>query len=178
MRERARSLQRCDNGAVAIAVAFLRRGCLEDVLFSIRGDMGLVASIGNILPHFAASIERRVSGTFQVYSRLLPRCVHVHDWHHLWAEVIKCGFEADECWPSTFKKLREFGTFCRWGDYRDVCSSYLALNGKSTEVPKAFTASLALWRLETLCVVFVQLGKLRAFTQTDFLSGDVCHGEG
>ena len=48
----------------------------------------------------AAVVKRRVSGMFQAYSRLLPRCVHVHDWHHLWAGVIKCGYEADECWPS------------------------------------------------------------------------------
>ena len=55
-----------------------------------------------------------------------------------------------------------------WRDYRDVCSSYVALNGKSTEVLKAFTASFAQWRFETLCVVFEQLCKLRTFVQNDF----------
>ena len=70
----------------------------EDVLLSVRSittDMGVearVSSIDNVLSHFAAVVKRRVSGTFQVYSRLLPRCVHVHDWHALWAGVIKCGF--------------------------------------------------------------------------------------
>ena len=71
-------------------------------------DVGVEAGIpriDNVLSHFAAVVKRRVSGTFQAYSRLLPRCVRVHDWHHLWAGVIKFGFEADECWPSTLKKL-------------------------------------------------------------------------
>ena len=48
------------------------------------------ASIDNVLSHFAAVIKRSVSGTFQAYSLLLPRCAHVHEWHHLWAGVIKC----------------------------------------------------------------------------------------
>ena len=128
----------------------------EDVFLPIRSktkDMSVEAgipSIENVLSHFAAVVKRRVSGTFQAFSRLLPRCVQVHDWHHFWAGVIKCGFEADECQPSTLKKLRDLCTFFRWGDYRDVCSSYLALNGKWTEVLKAFTASSAQWRFETL----------------------------
>ena len=37
------------------------------------------------------------------------------------------------------------------------CSPCLALKGKSTEVLKAFTESLAQWRFETSCVVFEQL---------------------
>ena len=49
-----------------------------------------------------------------------------------------------------------------------MCSSYLILNGKSTEVLTAFTASEAQWRLGTLCVVFEQLCKLQAFMQNDF----------
>ena len=83
----------------------------EDVLLSIRSiitDMGVEAgipSIDDVLSQFAAVVKRRVSGTFQAYSRLMPRCVHVHDWHHLWAGVIKYGFEADKYWPSTWKKL-------------------------------------------------------------------------
>ena len=124
----------------------------EDVLFSIRSlttDTSVEAGIpsnDNVLSHFAAVVKRRDSGTFQAFSRLLPRCVHVHYWHHLWAGVIKCGIEAHECRPSTMKKLRDLCTFFRWRDYRDVCSSYLALNGKSTEVLKAFPASLTQWR--------------------------------
>ena len=70
--------------------------------------------------------------------------------------------------PITLQKLRYFCTLFRWGDHRDVRSSYLALYGKSTEVLKAFTASLAQWRFETLCVVFDQLCKLRAYVQNDF----------
>ena len=81
---------------------------------------------------------------------------------------VSSGFEADECWPSTLKKLRDLCTFFRWSDYHDVCSSFLALNGKPTEVLKPFTASLAQWRFETLCVVFEQLCKLRAFMQNVF----------
>ena len=40
-----------------------------------------IPSIDNVLSHFAAVKKRRDSGTFQAHSRLLPRCVHVHDWH-------------------------------------------------------------------------------------------------
>ena len=60
----------------------------EDVLLSIKSittDMGVDAGIpstDNVLSHFAAVIKRRVSDTFQAYSSLLPRCVHVHDGHH------------------------------------------------------------------------------------------------
>ena len=82
--------------------------------------------------------------------------------------MIKCGFVADECWPSTLKKLGDLCKLFRWGDFRDVCSSYLSFNGKSTEVLKTFTASLAQWRFETLCVVFEKLCKLRAFMHNDF----------
>ena len=94
----------------------------EDDFLPIRSktkDMSVEAgipSIENVLSHFAAVVKRRVSGTFQAYSRLLPRCVQVHDWHQFWAGVIKCGFEAGECWPSTLKKLRDLCTFFRWGD--------------------------------------------------------------
>ena len=117
----------------------------EDVLLSIRSittDMGVEAgipSIDNVLSHC------RKAPFFRHVSSVLPIVVtvHVHDGHHLWAGVIKCGFEAHECWPSTLKKLKDLCTFFRWRDCRDVCSSYLDLNGKSTEVLKAFTASLA-----------------------------------
>ena len=63
----------------------------EDVLRSISSittDMGVEAgipSIDDVLSHFAAVIWRILSGTFQAYTRSLQRCVHVHDWHHLWA---------------------------------------------------------------------------------------------
>ena len=75
----------------------------EDVLLSIRSittDIGVEAespSIDNVLSHFAAVVKRSVPGSFQTYSRLLPQCVHVHGWLHLWSAVIQCGFEADEC---------------------------------------------------------------------------------
>ena len=92
----------------------------EDVFLPIRSkttDMSVEAgipSIENVLSHFAAVVKRCVSGTFQAFSRLLPRCVQVNDWHHFWAGVIKFGFEADECQPSTLKKLRDLCTFFRW----------------------------------------------------------------
>ena len=76
--------------------------------------------------------------------------------------LIKCGFEADECWPSTLKKLRDFSTFFRCGDYRDVCSSYLTLNGKLSGGMKHYA-----W-----CVQASTLYAER------FLPGDVCHVEG
>ena len=79
----------------------------------------------------------------------------------------QCGFEAGECGPSTLKKLRDLCTFFRWCDCRDECSSYLALNGKSTEVLKSFTASLAHWWFETLWLIIEQLCKLRPFMQND-----------
>ena len=106
------------------------------------------------------------SAVFQAYSRLLPRCVHVHGLHHFWAGVIKCDFETGECWPSTVSK--DVCTFLRWVFTATCVFRNLALHGKSTEVLIAFTASLAQWWFETLFVVFEQLCKVRAFMQTDF----------
>ena len=131
----------------------------EDVLLSIRStttDINIktgIPSIDNVLSQFAAVIMRSVSGTFQAYSRLLRRCVHVHDWHHLWTGVIKCAFEADECWPSTLKKSR------------DLPRRVFFVPGFEREVDRSmetFTASLAQWRFDTSCVVFEQLCKLRS----------------
>ena len=60
--------------------------------------------------------------------------------------MIKCGFEAHECWPSTLRKLGDLCMLFRW----------------------VITAtSLAEWRFDTLCVVFEQLCKLRGFMQND-----------
>ena len=166
-------------GYVHVACTF------EDVLLSIRSlttDMGNEAgipSIDNVLSHFGAVIKRSVSGTFQAYSRLLPRrCVHVHDWHHFWAGVIKCVFEAYDCWPSKRKKVRDICTFFRCGDYRDVCSSYSASNGKSTDVLETFTASLAQWPFDIIMCGLSAVVQASSLYAERFLSGDVCHVEG
>ena len=67
----------------------------EDVLFSIQElvttDVGVEAGIPStdkVVSHFAAVVKRRVSGTCQAYSRLMPGCVHVHDRHHVWADQV------------------------------------------------------------------------------------------
>ena len=89
----------------------------EDVhlsIWSITTDIGVEAGspcIDNVLSHFAAVVKRRVSGTFQAYLRLLPRCVHVRYWHHFWAGVIKCAIEADDWWPSTLQRSETFAHF-------------------------------------------------------------------
>ena len=77
---------------------------------------------------------------------------------YLWTEVIKCGFEADALL-----------TFFRWCDFRDVLFLVLGFErevDRCIENVHGVISSVAVF--ETLCVVFEQLCKLRAFMHNDF----------
>ena len=154
-------------------------GVLEDLLLQVRSmttDMGVESGIPdmeNVLGGFASANNRKTSDSFRLYPRLFPRCVHIHDWHHLWAGVLKCSFGADTNWPGDLNKLRDLCKFFHWADYRDACASYLASKGVVNKYLKSFTASFAHWRYEALCDVFDQLGSLRPFMENDFLHGYV-----
>ena len=147
-------------------------------------DMGLELNLPSV-PNILTAFVRRMNGFtmasaaqfIDFSSNLVPLCMRVGGWGHMFGNLMKYYLSQFECWPTFLSQMRVCCKFWRNETHRDFITNKLA-----SDVPgirqtlKSFTASFAKWRYETAYTVFTALSKLRQLIQGHLSNIDVVMG--
>ena len=134
-------------------------------VYSFTTDMGTELGIPSFF-NIAVAYLRRLQGMslesaanlIDINSRLLPCCLQITGWGHLFGNLMKSYVKRHPRWPQFETHLRNMCKFFRNETYRLHLARVLPAAKAALE---RFKASLAKWRYETAAVVFEAIDKLR-----------------
>jgi hypothetical protein len=144
---------------------------LETLLARVRSmttDWGVesfIPSCGNPLQEFAQTMGLRVSEGFRALPNMFAYCVHIGDWNHTIATIVKRSFESVAAWADVLEKLRALVKFFKNSESRNVCMFNLRKLKLTELLPlfKSFGATFVRWRYETICQAICDVLSLQDF---------------
>ena len=162
--------------------------CFDDVswflsrVWSFTTDMGTEHRLGDT-PDILRAFLNRLQGvslekcmnTIDKASRLMPNCIKVSGWSHVFGNLMKKFCTSFQRWPEFLSHIRACCKFFRISTYREHLVRTLG-DSVCGKLLKHFTATIAKWRYETSYTVFSALTALRGLVQGHLLQIDEVMG--